>query len=103
MKAKRYALFFLFVFSIFLIAPSIIKIIEKGADVSYFFDVSEEEKKSNSEENSDTFIFTLNNDYSYSYFSQKESNYYFLKNNFYPSIVLDQNCPPPEFILSFTS
>lgn len=101
MKAKNYSLFFLFIFSIFLITPSVLKIIENDIDISYFFDISEEEKKDKGEEASDPFIVTINRDYEYSNFLFKNQDLFFIENNFYRSIIIDQNYPPPEYISSF--
>ena len=97
MKIKRIALFFLVIFSIFLVAPTAIKIIEKKVDMSYFLSLSEEENKNSLKELNPDKIFIIH--------SRSAAEFGFLKNksgifaylvNHYPKVLIDRNSPPPE-------
>ena len=97
MKIKSIALFFLVIFSIFLVAPTAIKIIEKKVDISYFLSLSEEENKNSLKElNVDkVFIIQSRNITEFGLLKKKSIAFIYL-DNLYPKIFIDSNSPPPE-------
>ena len=97
MKAKRYAVFFVILFSLFLITPSIINMIQDTAAISHFFDIAEEEKKGEAETAEHTLVLTSHpENYHRIYKLSKRSNKHCCTPDNYLEIVLDKHCPPPE-------
>jgi|SRR5690606_31770860 len=97
LKTKRYALFFLIIFSIFLVSPAVVRVIEANVDVSYFFNIAEEENKHSQKEYKDVFIGITNKPYDTNALLMRKFSLFFYKNNKYPPIDLDENCPPPKY------
>lgn len=100
MKIKKYSLFLLLIFSIFLIAPTAINIIEKKVDISYFMNLSEEENKNSLKELSVNKLFILHNKNDVELdFSKRTSSVYAYADDHYPRVIIDSNSPPPEHII----
>lgn len=100
MRAKKYAIFFLFVFSLFVAASSVINIIEKTADISHFFDSAKEEKKGETETAEHILVLTQHpENYQQIYKLSRKSDKHCCMPDNYLEIVLDNNCPPPEQFL----
>lgn len=97
MKIKKYAVFFLIVFSLFLAAPSIMSIVEETADISYFFDGTEEEKKGENETKENTLVLTIHTEH----YDTLHGLSYNLDNHChtsrtYSEVTLDKPLLPPE-------
>ena len=73
------------------------KIIEATVDVSYFLNITEEENKHSQKEYKDVFIGITNTQYNTNSLLIRKLSRFFYKNNKYPSIHLDKNCPPPKY------
>lgn len=72
------------------------KIIESNVDVSYFFSITEEENKNSQKEYKDTFVGIPDTQYASTALLMRKFSLFFYKNNTYPPIDLDENCPPPK-------
>lgn len=97
MEGKKYAFLFLFIFTAFLAAPSVISIIKSDADTSVFFSVAEEENKSSSSVAEKDYVFSHHNFSNYFLSDNKKDNADFAYiDNYYPSIIVNKHCPPPE-------
>ncbi len=97
MRIKRIALFFLVIFSIFLVAPTAIKIIEKKVDISYFISLSEEENKNSLKELNPDKIFIIHTRSAAEFgLLKNKSNIFTYLDNHYPKVFIDSNYPPPE-------
>lgn len=99
MRAKKYAVFFLISFSMFLVTPPVIQMLEDAADIAYFFDIAEEEKKGETETAENSLVLTHHpghHDHICSLSGRSG------KHNCIPShyleIVLEKNFPPPELL-----
>lgn len=81
----------------FLVTPTVMRIIESSVDVSYFFNITEEENKNSQKEYKDALISITDNQYASTTLLMYKFSVFFYKNNTYPSIDLDENCPPPKY------
>ena len=96
MHKKTVSYFFLIFFTLFIMAPTIVSVIEKSCDVSIFYSVNEEEDKGNETlknlelKLSDTAKVTI------SFFElEKEKSYHsYIKN--YTQLDLECTSLPPE-------
>ncbi len=93
--------FFLFIFCSFLITPAILTVVEKDADVSYFYSMTEEEKKDNNTSSElkelKELPYPKEEGFYISQIITKRKNYhYFVKHHY--SQVMDVIIPPPEYI-----
>ncbi|OEK09538.1 hypothetical protein A8C32_12590 [Flavivirga aquatica] len=87
------------IFVAFLVAPTIIVMVDDSVDISFFYDSSDEEEKGN-EKNKDIEILVFKDFHCEADFdSLEEENIleYFFKN--YPKPHLNLISPPPEHIL----
>ncbi|MBR9757555.1 MAG: hypothetical protein GYB39_05700 [Algicola sp.] len=85
--------FFLFIFAMFLLAPTVISIVDDSYDVSFFYSVSEEENNPNEIKhienyNADGFMQSLGQKQ-----SNKISDFYL---NHYSNLSSENLSPPPE-------
>lgn len=72
------------------------RIIESNVDVSYFYNITEEENKNSQKEYKDALIGITNKQYASTALLMRKFSRFFYKNNTYPPIDLDENCPPPK-------
>ncbi len=96
MKIKKYAIFFLVVFTLFLAVPSIMSIVEKTAVISYFFDGAEEEKKGETETKENSIVFTRVNIHNTLHGVSCNIDNHCHTFKTYTDIILDKPLPPPE-------
>lgn len=73
------------------------RIIEANVDVSYFFNITEEENKNSQKEYKDALIGITNKQYASISLLMGKFKLFFYKNTKYPPIDLDENCPPPKY------
>lgn len=73
------------------------RIIESDIDVSYFYNITEEENKNSQKEYKDALIGITNKQYASTALLMRKFSLFFYKINTYPPIHLDENCPPPKF------
>ncbi|MEX6626948.1 hypothetical protein [Tenacibaculum salmonis] len=94
MKVKI-ALFFSILFMSLIVAPTIITLIDDNQDISYFFDLTEEEE-TNTEEGLKELKIYSNFDVNIFFKKiQKRKNVIFYSKN-YTSLYLKISTPPPE-------
>ena len=90
--------FFLFIFTLFIAAPTVISVVEKSYDVSIFFSVTEEENKVN--ETVKVFELKLNDSDKFHFafldFEKEKTYASYLKT--YAASTIECISPPPEFI-----
>jgi len=80
-----------------LIAPSVIIVIDNDADISFFYDTTEEEEKKGNEKHKDLEVLfsEFNENEAYFVSNETENNLgYYFKN--YPKPHLNLISPPPE-------
>ncbi|MCB0375873.1 MAG: hypothetical protein KDD04_08145 [Sinomicrobium sp.] len=97
MSAKRYAVFFLILFSLFLTVPSVINLMERTDAISCFLGVAEE----TSETAEHTLLLTPHPEHYdplYHLLTYTSDTHYRTPDR-YHEIILDKNCPPPEQLL----
>jgi|SRR5690606_849630 len=90
--------FFLFIFTLFIAAPTVISAVEKSYDVSIFFNMAEEENKVN--ETVKLFEVKLNDadKFHFAFFDfEKEKTYSSYLKTYAPSTI-ECISPPPEVI-----
>ena len=94
----RITFVFIFIFTLFIVSPTVLSVVEKNFDISVLIDISEEEN--NQKEGSKTFDLEFSeNNTSLSIFNTLGKNNLFdynLKN--YLDISLENTSPPPEFL-----
>lgn len=97
MKTKI-AIVLTFIFTIFIVSPTIVSVVEKNFDVTVLFSMNEEENnQKETSKNVDIKLLEIRTS-SYSFNSIDKSilfNYYSKK---YASISLENSSPPPEFL-----
>jgi len=99
-KKKILSCFFLIIFGAFLIAPSVIKVIESNADIAFFFNVAEEEKTDNASnqlKEVKELPYHKSSEMAMASLEQKRSEYHFYILHNY-DMVIDVISPPPEHI-----
>ncbi|ETN94688.1 hypothetical protein SAMN04487906_1572 [Zhouia amylolytica] len=97
MRGRNYAVLFLLIFTAFIAAPTVMSIIKSDADTSIFFSLAEEENKSSTSSAEKDYVFSHYRFSNYYITDSKKNNADFVYvDNYYPSIVLNQHCPPPE-------
>ncbi|ULC59589.1 hypothetical protein MBM09_01105 [Flaviramulus sp. BrNp1-15] len=86
------------IFMMFLVAPTVISIIDDSVDISVFYTSSEEEEKGiDKNKDVEVLVYHLNTIESCFFSNEQESHTgYFFKN--YPKPHLNLISPPPEFI-----
>jgi len=96
MSRSIISLLFSMIFMITLIAPSVIVVIDNDADISFFYNTTDEEEKG-SEKHKDLEVmfseFIENESYLVSNETENNLGYYFKK---YPKPHLNLISPPPE-------
>jgi hypothetical protein len=92
------SIIFSVIFMITLIAPSVIIVIDNDADISFFYDTTEEEEKGNEKHKELEVLFSeLNENEAYFVSNETEGNLgYYFKNYSKPHLNLIS--PPPDFI-----
>ncbi|NOY48175.1 MAG: hypothetical protein GXO84_08285 [Chlorobi bacterium] len=96
MSRSLISIIFSVIFMITLIAPSVIIVIDNDADISFFYDTTEEEDKGSEKHKDLEVLFSeFNENEAYFVSNETESNlgYYFKK---YPKPHLNLISPPPE-------
>ena len=96
MHKKGITFFLLFSFTMFIVAPTAIMILDSSYDISYFYNVNEEENKSNETlKKLDFEVFDLHK-YILTGMQSDEADQskVYLKN--YKSLYLENFSPPPE-------
>lgn len=96
MYKKGITLFLLVSFTLFIVAPSVIMVLDSSYDISYFYNLNEEENK-----NSETLkkyefkVFDLNKYILLGFYNDRvdQSKFYFTN---YTSLYLECFSPPPE-------
>ena len=96
MYKKGITLFFLLSFTIFIIAPTAMLIVDNSYDVSYFYNLNEEENKNNETLKKYEFeLFDLNKYILVGFSPDKvDQSKFYLKE--YTSLHLECFSPPPE-------
>lgn len=96
MRKKAISIFFLFSFTVFMVAPTVMSVLDSSYDISYFYSLNEEENKSNETLKKFEFeVFDLERYLITSFKSNEESHSgYYLKN--YTTLSLECLSPPPE-------
>ncbi|MCM5662084.1 hypothetical protein [Galbibacter mesophilus] len=96
---KIFICFFLLVFCFFLIAPTIITVVEKNAEVSVFYNLAEEEKNDVGNELKEIKQLTSSSNTSFpiNAIIKKRENYHYHISHHYEQVI-DVIIPPPEFI-----
>lgn len=99
MRESHVAIFFILIFSVFIITPTIVKMVEMQTELSYFYSLAEEENstKSNSGKSAEP-IFTIHNLFYKSSLLKIEElpqDYYYLFNE-YGFSYRNSNFRPPE-------
>ncbi|RSK41642.1 hypothetical protein [Mangrovimonas spongiae] len=97
MPKTRIAIFFSIIFMMFLVAPTVISVIEDTYDLTIFYSVNEEENKEQNEVQKNLEVKYLENlGFSSVFWDNDENNSfsYYLKN--YSPLVLECVSPPPE-------
>lgn len=98
MSKRLVSNFFLFIFTVFIAAPTVISIVEQTYDVSIFFSVTEEENKVN--ETVKLFEVKLNDadkfHFAFLDFEKEKTYASYLKT--YAASTIECISPPPEFI-----
>lgn len=98
MSKRLVSNFFLFIFTVFIAAPTVISVVEQSYDVSIFFNVNEEENKVN--ETIKLFEIKLNetDKFQFSFLDiEKEKTYASYLKTYAPSTI-ECTSPPPEYI-----
>lgn len=96
MSRSLVSVLFSLIFMITLIAPSVIIVIDNDADISFFYDTTEEEEKGNEKHKDLEVLFSeFNENEAYFVSNETEGNlrYYFKK---YLKPHLNLISPPPE-------
>jgi hypothetical protein len=92
------AIIFTFIFTLFIVSPAILSVVEKSFDISILFNVGEEEN--NQKESSKNFDLKIPETKNYtSLFNSLENKNLFdnlLKK--YTNISLENTSPPPKFL-----
>ena len=86
------------IFVVFLVAPTVIAIIDDSVDISVFYTSSEEEEKGIDKNKDVEVLVYYSNTLESCFISNEQENHtgYFFKN--YPKPHLNLISPPPEFI-----
>lgn len=96
MHKKKITLFLLISFTLFIVAPTTIMILDSSYDISYFYNLNEEENKSNETIKKYEFeVFDLNKYILVRFYDDSvDQSKFYLKN--YTSLYLECFSPPPE-------
>jgi hypothetical protein len=98
MSKRLVSNFFLFIFTVFIAAPTVISVVEKSYDVSIFFNVNEEENKVNETVKLFEVKLNENDKFHFSFLDiEKEKTYASYLKTYAPSTI-ECISPPPEFI-----
>ena len=96
---KIYATYLLFLFIAFLATPTVVKILDKNADVSIVFSFTEEEKSETSSTASVDFVLNTHDIINPTYSEKKDNsiidNYKFIVITHYTTIA----SPPPDAVI----
>lgn len=96
---KIYARYLLFLFIAFLATPTLVKMLDKNADVSIVYNFAEEEKSETSVNASVDFVLISHSSLDYSGFDSEShsivDNYSFIIKSYQISIV----SPPPDAVI----
>lgn len=97
MPKARISIFFSIIFTMFIVAPTVISAIEDNYDLSIFYSVNEEENKEQNEISKKLevkFVENLGLASVFWDFNEKNSFNFYLKN--YTPLTLECTSPPPE-------
>jgi uncharacterized protein YpmS len=98
MSKRLVSNFFLFIFTVFIAAPTVISVVEKSYDISIFFNVNEEENKVNETVKLFEVKLNENDKFHFAFLDiEKEKTYASYLKTYAPSTI-EYISPPPEFI-----
>lgn len=95
---KRAAIVLTFIFTVFIVSPTIISVVEKSFDVSILFSMNEEENNQKETSKNVDLKFSNTRDLFSLFNSFSESSLFDDYSKNYASITLENNLPPPEFL-----
>ena len=95
---NRLALVLIFIFTLFIVSPTIVSVVEKNFDVSVLFNMSEEESNQKDASTNLDLKFSDTKDSSSLFNALNKSSLFADYSRKYTSISLENNSPPPEFI-----
>ena len=93
---KMWAYILSFIFMAFIATPTIVAYIDNSVDISFAFNVNEEESSSKNQINLEFNLEKHNSNYASIQYLQRNT---FIKDYYshsYPSVFLDVICPPPK-------
>jgi hypothetical protein len=93
---KRMAYILTFVFMAFIATPSIVAYIDNSVDVSFAFNVNEEESSSKNEINLEFNLEEHHSNYISIQYLQEHTHTEDIYRESYPIVFLDVICPPPK-------
>ena len=96
MYKKVISIFFLFSFTVFMVAPTVISVMDSSYNISYFFSLNEEENKSNETLKKFEFeVFDLDK-YLIAEFKSDIKHHLGYYSKLYTTLSLESVSPPPE-------
>lgn len=93
---KRLAHLLTFIFLLFIATPSIVAYIDNSVDVSFAFNVNEEESSSKNEINLEFNLEESHSNYASIQYLQEHTLTKDIYKESYPIVFLDVICPPPK-------
>jgi len=100
MLKRNVSIFFTLLFMATITLPSILVVIDNSIDISFFYDISDEEEEKGSEKNKEVEVFLEDSNHHPLVFSDLKNNdsldYYYKK---YPKPHLNLIFSPPDFII----
>lgn len=97
MKNKT-AIVLTFIFTLFIVSPTIISVVEKNFDVSILFSMNEEENNQKDSTKNVDLKFSNTKDQFSLFNSINESTLFDNYSKKYASITLENSSPPPEYL-----
>ncbi len=98
---KNICSFFIIIFSLFLVTPTVVTLIKNSIDISYVYTVNEEEQNNTEERTFSEKHTKFINKYltlSLGLMEFPESNFSTVFHNNWSPVYFDLNSPPPEYI-----
>ena len=97
MNKSLLAIFFSFLFLSLALAPTVLLTIDESIDLSFFYDISEEEEEKESHKEFEKFVVDLDTDIE-GFITSNNREYIEYAFNTYQKPHLNLIFPPPEFI-----